>query len=114
MSGLITRWIINALALFLTAQLLPGQLVLEGFVPALVAAVLLGIVNACIRPFFVLITLPLNLLTLGAFTFVINALMLLLVAAVVEGFAIAGFWSGLLAALLLSVISSLLSALVRR
>lgn len=109
---MIVRWLINALALLLTAQVVPG-VTLRGVVPTLIAAAVLGIVNAVIRPLLLLLTLPLNLLTLGLFTFVINALMLWLTSAIVPGFAVRGFWSALIGSLLLSLVSFLLSHLIR-
>jgi putative membrane protein len=109
---MIVRWLINALALFLTALVLPG-ISLRGVVPALIAAAVLGIVNAVIRPLLLVLTLPLNIVTLGLFTFVINALMLMLTSAIVPGFQVRGFVSALLGAVLLSIISALLSHLIR-
>ena len=109
---MIVRWLLNALALYLTAALLPG-LQLRGLGATLVAAAILGIVNAIIRPLLVLLTLPLNILTLGLFTFVINALMLLLTSAVVPGFVIRGFGSAILGAIVLSIISFVLTHLIR-
>jgi len=99
---------INALALLAAAYLVSGVTV-QGFEAALVAALVLGVINVTLRPILLVLTIPVNLMTLGLFTFVINALMLLLVARVVSGFDIAGFWPALLAALLLSIVSSLLS-----
>ncbi len=109
---MILRWLINALALYLTALLLPG-ITLRGLGATLIAAAVLGIVNAVIRPLLVLLTLPINLLSLGLFTFVINALMLLLTSAVVPGFIVRGFWIALLGAIVLSVISFVISHLIR-
>lgn len=109
---MILRWLINALALYLTALLLPG-ITLRGLGATLIAAAVLGIVNAVIRPLLVLLTLPINLLSLGLFTFVINALMLLLTSAVVPGFIVRGFWTALLGAIVLSVISFVISHLIR-
>jgi len=86
---------------------------LRGLGATLVAAAILGIVNAIIRPLLVLLTLPLNILTLGLFTFVINALMLLLTSAVVPGFVIRGFGSAILGAIVLSIISFVLTHLIR-
>lgn len=108
---MIVRWLINALALYLTALLLPG-FQLRGIVATLVAAAILGIVNAIIRPLLLLLTLPLNILTLGLFTFVINALLLLLTSAIVPGFVIRGFGWALIGAIVLSVISFILSHLI--
>jgi putative membrane protein len=110
--GIFIRWVLNALALWVVAQLIQG--LSFSSIPALLGtAAVLGLVNAVIRPIFLLITLPLNILTLGLFTFVINAGMLLLVAALVPGFTIAGFGTALIAAILLAIIGSLLHWLVR-
>lgn len=108
---MIVRWLVNALALYITALLLPG-IQLRGVVATLIAAAILGIVNAIIRPLLVLLTLPLNIVTLGLFTFVINALMLLLTSALVPGFTIRGFGWALVGAIVLSVISFLLTHLI--
>ena len=81
---MLVRWLINALALFLTAYIIQG-IHIDGVLAGVMAALLLCVVNAIIRPILLIFTLPLNILTLGLFTFVINALMLLLVAAVVDG-----------------------------
>ena len=110
---MIIRLAINALSLFIVAYLLEG-LEVEGITAALVAALVLGIVNAVIRPVILLFTLPLNVLTLGLFTFVVNAALLYLVAQVVRGFSVENFWAALLGAVLLTVVSMILSGLVRR
>ena len=109
---MIVRWLINALALYLTALLLPG-ITLSGAGATLIAALVLGIVNAVIRPILLLLTIPLNFLTLGLLTFVINALMLLLTSAVVPGFTIRSFWDAVVGAIVLSVISFVLTHLIR-
>ena len=108
---MIVRWLVNALALYITALLLPG-IQLRGVVATLVAAAILGIVNAIIRPLLLMLTLPLNVVTLGLFTFVINALMLLLTSAIVPNFRIQGFGWALVGAVLLSIISFLLTHLI--
>jgi len=108
----ILRWIANAIGLVVVAKLLPG-IQLTGAWAVIVAALVLGIVNAIIRPVLLLISLPLNLVTLGLFTFVVNALMLELTAAVVPGFAVHGFWTAVVASLLLAVISSIVTHLAR-
>ena len=108
---MIVRWLVNALALYITAVLLPG-IQLRGIVATLVAAAILGIVNAIIRPLLLLLTLPLNVVTLGLFTFVINALMLLLTSAIVPNFRIQGFGWALVGAVVLSIISFLLTHLI--
>ena len=110
--ALLLRWFFNGVALVFTAYLLDG-IEVSGFGAALVASLVLGIVNAIIRPIFLLLTLPLNLLTLGLFTFVVNAIMLMLVASLVSGFSVNGFFSALLGSVILSLSSSLLTSLVK-
>jgi putative membrane protein len=110
---LLIVWLINALALLAVSYLMPSVQV-SSFGAALVAALVLGLVNAVIRPVLVLLTLPATLLTLGLFIFVINGLLFLGVAHLLEGFYVAGLWPAILAAILFSVVSWLLSALVIR
>lgn len=105
--GLLIRWIVSAIAIILTAYLLPG-IHISSLGAALVTAVILGIVNAILKPLLVLFTLPLTILTLGLFTFVINALMILLVSAIVPGFKVDGFWWALLFSIVMSLINSVL------
>lgn len=107
---LLIRLIVNAIALYVIAQFLPGFHV-DSFTHAVIAALVLGIANAIVRPILFVISLPLEILTLGLFTFVINALVLWLVARLVPGFRIDGFGPAFLGALILSVISFLLSHL---
>jgi putative membrane protein len=109
--SLIIRWIINAVALMLVSYLFTS-IEVSGFAAALVAALILGLVNAVIRPILIFITLPINILTLGLFTLVINALLFWFVASFLEGFEVAGFWSAFWGALTYSVISFLISMLV--
>lgn len=111
MRGLILRWAINALSLMLTAYMIEG-IEVRGFGAALVAVLVLGIVNAIIRPLVLLLTLPINVLTLGIFTFVVNGMMLYMVGSVVKGFDVTGFIPALLGAIVLSFISSIVNALV--
>jgi len=108
---LIIRWIINALAL-LALPYLFTSIQVEGFYTALITALVLGLVNALIRPFVILLTLPINILTLGLFTFVINGLLFWFVASFVKGFSVAGFWPAVFGAIVYSLISWALSALV--
>ncbi|PTQ56516.1 MAG: hypothetical protein BSOLF_0151 [Candidatus Carbobacillus altaicus] len=109
---MLLRFIVNAVVLLLLPYLNIG-IEVNGIGAALVAALVLGLVNALIRPIVLFLTMPLNVLTLGLFTFVVNALMFWLVSAVVKGFEVAGFWSALLGTILLSLISGLLTRLVR-
>jgi putative membrane protein len=108
---LILRWIINALTLLLISHLF-ASIQVAGFGTALIAALILGLVNAVIRPFLIIVTLPINILTLGLFTFVINGFLFWFVASFMEGFEVGGFWSAFLGALAFSIISSLLSMLL--
>lgn len=103
--------VLTAVALLVVAQLVGGVYV-SGFGSALAGAIVLGIVNAVVRPIMILLTLPLTLLTLGLFLFVVNALMLWLVAALVPGMEIGGFGAALLGSLLLTVLNLLIDSLV--
>lgn len=87
-----------------TAYVIPGVTV-RSFMSALWVALLLGIVNMLLRPFLILITLPINILTLGLFTFVINGLIILLVSSVVKGFQVSGFWIAVLFSIVLSIVN---------
>lgn len=107
----LARLLLNALAILVAAWLVPG-LSLSGTGAALGAGVLLGLVNALVRPVLLLLTLPITLVTLGLFIFVVNALCLGLTAALVPGFGIASFWSALLGALVVSVVSWILNGLL--
>lgn len=111
MAGFIVRLLITALALLLASKLVPGMS-FAGYWPLLWAALLLGIVNGLIRPLVVLLTLPLTILTLGLFLLVINAAMLGMVAALLDGFSLSGFWSALFGSLLVSIFSALASGFI--
>ena len=113
MSGIFIRWLTSTGAIILTSYLLNGIHV-DGFLAAFFAAAMLGILNALFRPIALLITLPINILTLGFFTFVINALMLKMASGVISGFDVEGFGSAILGALMISVISWLLNSFVDR
>jgi len=106
--GFVIRWFINAVALYVTTLIVPGVKVPD-FGAVIVAALVLGIVNAVIRPVVLLLTLPLNVLTLGLFTFVVNAGMLYLVAGVTHRLRLESFWWALLGAIVLSVVSAVIS-----
>ena len=108
---LLLVWLINAAALMAVAYLLPGVTV-SGFTTALIASLVLGLVNAVIKPILILLTLPVSLLTLGLFIFVINGLLFWFVGSFIEGFTVAGFWAGFFGAIVYSLISWLLSAMV--
>jgi len=108
---LLIVWLINAVALIAVAYLLPG-ITVSDFVTALIAALVLGLVNAVIRPVLVLLTLPVTLLTLGLFIFVINGLLFWFVGTFISGFVVAGFWPGVFGAIGYSIVSWALSALL--
>jgi len=92
---LLLKWLIMTLSIGIAAYLIPGISV-SGFFSALFVALFLGIVNTLVRPFLILITLPINILTLGLFTFVINAVLVLLASKVIHGFGVKGFWWAML------------------
>ena len=111
MLTLIARWIVNAAALLLVAYLYPGVTV-ETFLAAAVAALVLGLVNALVRPLLILLTLPVTLITLGLFLFVINALLFWLVAEIVPGFRVTGFVAALVGSVLYSLVTLVTSWLL--
>jgi len=111
MRGLLLRWLVLTLSILAAAYLLDG-IEVSSFFSAFFAAAVLGILNAFFRPVLILLTLPINLLTLGLFTFVVNALMLMLTSGVISGFHVKGFWSAVLGSLVISVVSWLLTSLV--
>jgi putative membrane protein len=113
MARILVVWLINTVALAAVAYFMPS-VTISSAGAALVAALVLGLVNALIRPLLVLLTLPVTVLTLGLFIFVINGLLFWAVGALVPGFDVAGFWSGVFGAIVFSLISWLLSALVLR
>lgn len=104
----LARLLLNAIAILVAVWFLPG-LMLDAPEAALIAGAILGLVNALVRPVLFILTLPLTLLTLGLFLFVLNAICLALTAWVVPGFHVAGFWSALFGALIVSVVSWMLS-----
>ena len=110
---LLLGWAINAGVLLLLPYLLPAVQV-EDFWTALLVALVLGLLNAIVRPVLVLLTLPITVLTLGLFLFVINGLTFWLAARMLDGFTVTGFWWAVLAALLYSVISSFVSSMLLR
>ena len=111
MRGVLFRWLVLTVAVLVTSRLLDGIQV-SGFSPAFLAAALLGVLNAVFRPFLILLTLPVNILTLGLFTFVINALMLMIVSAVIHGFQVDGFWTAVVGALIIGLVSWLLNLFI--
>ena len=108
---LLLTWLINALALLAIKYILPS-ITVDSFVTALIVAVVLGLINTLIRPIFVILTLPVTILTLGLFIFVINGLLFWAVGSFVPGFHVDGFWAGVFGAIIYSIISWALSALL--
>ncbi len=111
MRGILVRWILSALGMLLISYLFQGIQV-DGVGWAFIAALFLGIFNAVIRPVLLVLTLPINLVTLGLFTLVINGLMLWLTGKLLAGFHVQGFWSAVGGALILSLISFAANVLV--
>ena len=109
MLRILVVWLINALALLAVAYVMPSIHV-DSFGTALVAAVVLGLVNAVVRPVLILLTLPATILSLGLFIFVVNGLLFWLVGSYLTGFAVAGFWSGFFGAIVYSIVSWALSS----
>jgi len=108
---LLAIWIINALALLALPYVVPSVHV-ASFGTALIVALVLGLINAALRPLLILLTLPVTLLTLGLFIFVINALLFQLAGHLVDGFNVGGFWPALLGSIAYSVISWVLAAIL--
>jgi putative membrane protein len=109
--GFVVRVVGNAFAIYVVAQIVPG-ITVESIVAVLGAALVLGLINAVVRPILVVLTLPITLLSLGLFLFVINAFCLWLTSELVKGFEVDGFWSAAVGALVISVVSFALNAFV--
>jgi putative membrane protein len=111
MMRILAVWLVNTLALAAVAYLMPSVSIASP-AAALVAALVLGLVNTLVRPLLVLLTLPVTVLTLGLFILVINGLLFWAVGSFVPGFQVAGFWPGVIGALIYSVVSWALSAAI--
>ena len=109
---LLLALILNVAALIITSKIVPG-FVVDGYATAIVAAIVLGLVNTFIRPFLVYLSTPANQLTLGLFTFVINAFLLYLSSLLVPGFEVDGAMPAILGAIVLAVFSAILSSLIK-
>ena len=110
---LLVHWILSALALLLVSHFVPGFYV-KNFLDALLAAVVIGLINATLGVILKVLTFPLSVVTLGLFLLVINALMLKVAAAVVPGFEVRGFWPAFWAALLLAILGMIIHSLLRK
>lgn len=102
------RWLITAVSLLITAQIVPG-IEIKNFTVALIAAVALGLINAIIRPLLILFTLPLTILTLGLFIFVVNAISFSLASYFISGFEVKSFFDALFGSIVVSIISAVLN-----
>jgi len=111
MKGIFIRWLILTAAIMFASYVIDGIQV-KGFFTALFAAAILGILNAFFRPILIILTLPINILSLGLFTFIINAMLLKMASGVISGFEVYGFWSAVLGSLLISLVSWALSSFI--
>ena len=110
---ILARWVINALTILGAAYLLPGVSV-EGFIPALLTALVLGVLNAVVKPIFVILTLPITIFTFGLFLLVINSVLIYLASMIIPGFMVAGFWWAFLFGVVLSVLNFAIRGLFDR
>jgi putative membrane protein len=108
---LILIWILNAVALLVVAYILPG-ITVASFGSALIAALVLGLLNALVKPVLILLTLPITVVTLGLFLLVLNALVFWFAGSILKGFQVNGFWWALIGAIVYSIVSGLLSGLL--
>lgn len=108
---LLLVWLLNAVALLIVAYILPGINV-ASFGAALIAALVLGLLNTLVKPVLILLTLPITIVTLGLFLLVLNALVFWFAGSVLKGFQVSGFWWAMLGAFVYSIVSSLLSRLL--
>lgn len=110
---LLLRWVLSALAFWIVARFVPG-IEIAGWQTALVLAALWGLISFTVKPILLLLTLPINLVTLGLFTFIINGFLLWLLGGVVKGFEVHGFWIAVLGAFVLSILMALIHFLLDR
>lgn len=111
MAGLLVRWLILTAAIVIASYLING-IEVSGFFSAFFAAAILGVLNAFFRPVLLILTLPINVLTLGLFTFIINAVLLKMASGVISGFQVHGFWSAVFGALVISIVNWLLTSFI--
>jgi len=111
MFRLLIHWLVSATAVYVTANILSG-ITVRSFGAAMIVAVVLGLINVFIKPLLVLLTIPTVVLTLGLFMLVINALMLMLAAWLVDGFAVSSFWWAVLGSLIISLVAWLMSSVL--
>jgi putative membrane protein len=111
MKGIFVRWLILTAAIIVASYALDGIQV-KGFLSAFFAAAILGVLNAFFRPILIILTLPINILTLGLFTFIINALLLKMASGVISGFDVRGFWAAVFGSVIISVVSWALNSFI--
>ena len=109
--GLLVRWLILTVAIIVASYLIQG-IEVNGFFSAFFAAAILGVLNVFFRPILLILTLPINILTLGFFTFIINAVLLKMASGVISGFVVHGFWSAVFGGFIISVVSWLLNSFI--
>ncbi len=109
---LITRVLLAALTLLLIAEFIPG-IEITGAYPAIIAAIVIGLLNAVVRPILFVLTLPISILTLGLFIFIINAALFWFAASFIDGFSVTSFWSALIGSLIVSAVSALGSRFIK-
>lgn len=112
MIKLLANWILNALALYVVAYFVPG-VVIENFTAALVAIVVISLLNLTIKPILLLLTLPVTIISLGLFVFVINAVMLMLAGSITPGFHVMGFGTAIIGSVLLTIVTMFFNRLVK-
>ena len=113
MKAFLLKWFITGISIFIVANLF-GIIYIENLKALVLAALILGILNAILRPFLIILTLPINIFTLGLFTFVINGFLLYAVSGLVSGFEIGSFWRAFLAAFLISIVNALMNSLIHK
>ena len=111
MKGIFIRWLILTVSMMFASYLIEG-IQIRGFFSAFFAAAVLGLLNAFFRPVLIILTLPINILSLGLFTFIINAMLLKMASGAISGFSVYGFWPAIFGSLLISAVSWLLSAFI--
>lgn len=109
--SILINWLLNTLVILVAAYMLPAGIHISNFVTALLVALVLGVLNAIIRPILIILTLPITILTLGLFLLVINALLIMLTSAIVPGFTVDGFWWAVLLSIVISFFHLILHGL---
>ena len=111
MRGLLVRWLMLTIAILIASYLISGIHV-SGFFSAFLTAAILGVLNVLFRPILLILTLPINIMTFGLFTFVINAFLLKMASGVISGFEVYGFWSAVIGSLVISIANGLLNSFI--